>query len=94
MKAIYTYAALALCTASFGQQLFIVNSDNKFGVINENGVEIIPAKYNSVDDFDKIHANWSKVGLNNLYGFIDKKGKIIVEPKYEVIHNYGTLNAG
>jgi len=91
MKAIYTYAALALCTVSFGQKLFIVSSDDKFGVINENGVEIIPAKYNSVDDFDKVHMNWSKVGLNNLYGFIDKKGKIIVEPKYEVINNYSTL---
>jgi hypothetical protein len=38
MKAIYTYAALALCTVSFGQKLFIVSSDDKFGVINENGV--------------------------------------------------------
>ena len=84
MKAIYTYAALALCSVSFAQQLFIVNSDNKFGVVNENGVEIIPAKYTSVDEFDMIHPNWSKVGLDNLYGFIDKTGKIIIEPKFKI----------
>ncbi|MFN9114262.1 MAG: WG repeat-containing protein, partial [Bacteroidota bacterium] len=69
MKSIYTCAALALCTYSFGQQLFIVNADNKFGVVNENGVEIIAAKYSSIDEFDNIHANWAKVGLDNLYGF-------------------------
>ena len=75
MKLFYTSVALLLCTISFGQKLFIVSSDDKFGVINENGVEIIPAKYTSVDDFDKLHPNWSKVGLNSLYGFIDKTGK-------------------
>jgi hypothetical protein len=72
MKAIYTYAALALSSISFGQQLFIVNSDNKFGVVNENGLKSSPntSMTNLITS-----ASWAKVGLDNLYGFVDKTGK-------------------
>ena len=51
MKTIYTTAALLLFTFSFGQQLLITSSDGKYGVINEKGVEIIPAKYSSIENF-------------------------------------------
>ena len=66
MKTIYTSAALLLFTFSFGQQLLITSSDGKYGVINDNGVEIIPAKYTSIDEFGKDHADWTKVCLNNV----------------------------
>lgn len=80
MKKLFTFSMLTVFTFSFGQKLFIVKSDEKFGIINESGVEVIPPKYNAIDEFDKMHPNWAKVELENLYGFVDKSGKIVVEP--------------
>jgi hypothetical protein len=70
------------CILIKAQKLFIVSSDNKFGVINESGVEIIQAKYASIEEFDKHHLGWAKVCLDGLYGYMDKTGKIIIEPQY------------
>ena len=72
MKKLFTFSMLTVFTFSFGQKLFIVKSDEKFGIINESGVEVIPPKYTSIDDFDKMQPNWAKVELENLYGFVDK----------------------
>lgn len=58
---------------SNAQKLFIVNSDNKYGVINENGVEIIQSKYSSIEEFDKDHLGWAKVSIDGLYGYIEKQ---------------------
>ena len=94
MKKLFTLSMSLALTCSFAQKMFIVKSDEKFGIINESGIEIVPPKYNSIEEFDKMHPNWAKVELNNLFGFVDKNGKIVVEPKYQTVENYDNYNAG
>jgi hypothetical protein len=94
MKKIFSISMLFLATYSFSQKLFIVKSDERFGLINESGIEVIPPKYNSIEDYDKAHPNWAKVELENLFGFVDRNGKIVVEPKYELIKEYNEYNQG
>ena len=53
MNTIYLYSALLISTFSFGQKLFIVSSNKKFGLLNENGIEIISTKFSTIEDFDK-----------------------------------------
>lgn len=88
MKKIILLAFFATSTIGNCQKIFIVKSDEKFGLVNESGILLVPPKYNSIEEFDQSHVNWAKVELDNQFGFIDKTGKIVVDSKYEFIDSY------
>jgi len=94
MKKLFTLSMSLALTCSFAQKMFIVKSDEKFGIINESGIEIVPPKYTSIEEFDKMHVNWAKIEVNSLYGFVDKSGKIVVEPKYQTVESFDAYNSG
>ena len=55
----------------FRDGLASVELDDKWGLIDKNGVEITPIKYDSVGDFKE---GLSGVKLNNKCGFINNNG--------------------
>ena len=61
-------------------KLYTINSDNKYGYIDETGKVVIEPKYDSVYGFND---GLAAVRLNDKYGYIDLKGNIIIPPQYE-----------
>lgn len=55
-------------------------------VINKKGEEIIPYKYNDIEDFSEGLAVVKN--SDNKYGVIDKKGKIVIPIKYDYIDSF------
>ena len=62
---------------------------NKWGFVDKNGVEVVPCKYDEVNDF---HEGMAKVSLNGKFGYIDKSGKVIIPLKYDEISILATQN--
>ncbi|PWB22313.1 WG repeat-containing protein [Flavobacterium sp. HTF] len=60
-----------------------ITSDNKVGVIDENGKKIISPVYDAIDALGDICA----VYKNNKYGYINSKGKIIISIENDCITN-------
>ena len=50
-----------------------------WGLVNKNGKEQIPTKYDDIRDFKRGHI----VKLNGLYGLINQRGEEVIPPKYE-----------
>ena len=67
----------------FEDGLARVKTNNKWGLIDKTGKEIIPLKYDGIDNFSK--DGLAKVTLNGKDGFIDKTGKEIIPVKYDYI---------
>src|SRR5690606_18177166 len=55
------------------------NFEQKFGLIDKNGNQIVPAKYDYIKSFS--NGLWA-VYHNKKWGIIDKTGREIVPPKY------------
>lgn len=73
----------------------IVGKNGKKGLINEDGEEICPLKYESVWPFRKTCTpkgqrvlSATRVRLNGKYGLIDRNGKEICEIKYDRIDDF------
>ena len=60
--------------------LAMVRLDKKYGFIDKTGKEVIPIKYDDVEEFSE---NLAKVKLNGKYGFIDRIGKEVIAIKYD-----------
>lgn len=67
-----------------------VSLNGKFGLINTNGEEIVPCKYDYVSYF---HENMVEVRLNGKYGFFDIHGKEVVPCKYDCVWGYNNGTA-
>lgn len=67
-----------------------VTDDNKYGVINSNGVEVVENKYSYL----KYLANnyFAIYSDNNKIGIIDNNGSVILEPKYDVVQEIKNSN--
>lgn len=84
----------------FGEVKVVHRSDNKRGVIDLNGVEIVPfGKYDWIDYFDhglarvKIGKEASSIAYNhNKWGIINKKGEEVLPVIYENIWNFYDKN--
>jgi len=63
----------------------LVKLNNKWGIINENGKEIIPPKYDDVNVFSN---GFAQVKLNNKWGFVDINGREITDIKYDSVDNF------
>lgn len=76
---------------SYDQNVLKVQKDEKYGLINFSGKEIIPADYEEITAISGIE-NSFKVKKDEKYGIVDNEGKIIVEPKYADIDVLGKDN--
>lgn len=61
-----------------------VQSGGKYGLLNENGEEILPLIYDNEADFLGDN-KYAKVEKNGLTGLVDKTGKLIIPAIYEEI---------
>lgn len=68
-----------------------VQKDNKWGIIDNQGKEIVPVEYDSISALKGIK-NALLVQKDGKYGIIDDEGKIIIDTKYEEISNLGKDN--
>jgi hypothetical protein len=69
----------------FKDNLAVVSTADKWGVIDNNGIEIVAPKYNSIKDYNEGRA---VVVMDKKYGIINKKGTEIVPCTYEYISTY------
>jgi WG containing repeat len=67
----------------YGHGLIRVKLNDKWGLIDEKGKEIIPMKYQTVSQFFTF--GWASVQLNNKWGFVDTTGKEVIPLKYDAI---------
>ena len=64
----------------------VVQSNGHWGVINQNGVAIIPPKYDRIENFEN---GYAKVRIKGFSGLSNLKGELIVNPDYEYISYAG-----
>lgn len=64
----------------------VVQSNGQWGVINQNGMEIIPPKYDRIEHFDN---GYAKVRIKGFTGLTNLRGELIVQPDYEYISYAG-----
>lgn len=62
-----------------------VSLNQKYGFIDKTGKEVVPLKYDRVNNFDE-DLGLAVVQLDGKYGVIDKSGKEIISPQYEDIY--------
>ena len=60
-----------------------VTKDNKYGVINTNGTEVVENKYSYLKYLDNNY--FAIYSDDNKIGIIDNNGSVILEPKYDVV---------
>lgn len=70
----------------FKHGVAVVQMDNKWGIINQKGIEIIPPKYDQIESFEN---GYAKVRIKGFNGLTNLKGELIVEPDYEYISYAG-----
>jgi len=56
--------------------------DGLWGMINNDGVELIPPQFNAIE---KMKDNCYKVYKDTKQGIVSKDGVVLVEPKYHAI---------
>ena len=71
--------------------LGIVRLNGKWGVINTEGKEVVPLKYDDVDYFSE---GLAAVKLNGKWGFVDKEGKEVIPLKYDSVGSFHEGLAG
>ena len=64
----------------WGQELFPVRVDGKYGYIDKSGIVKIKPKYERAFEFSE---GLAKVKLNKFIGYINTKGVLVVEAKYK-----------
>ena len=70
----------------FQHGIAVVQSEGKWGVINQKGLPLIPPKYDEIDEFED---GFAKVRIKRVSGLSDLNGKILIEPNYEYISYAG-----
>ncbi len=72
--------------SAFQHGVAVVQVDEKWGVINQRGIEIIPPKYDRIESFEN---GYAKVRIQGFSGLSNLKGELIVQPNYEYISYAG-----
>lgn len=69
------------CSNVFTKNIYQISQNGKIGFIDNNGKEVVEAKYDSaiLDNNENLVA----VKFNGLWGFIDKKGEFVIIPQYK-----------
>lgn len=69
----------------FGDGLYVIKKDDKFGYMNTNGEIVISPQYDKATTFEN---GIACIQYNNEYGCIDKQGKTVVEPQFDEMKNF------
>ena len=85
---LFYYALFSICLVS-AQNLLIVKSGDFYGILNNDGVIVLPPTYHSIENFGAIKSGWAKVELDGKYGFINTDGEIVVDVKYDELGYFG-----
>ena len=72
--------------SAFRHGVAVVQIDGKWGIINQKGIEIIPPKYDHIEDFEN---GYAKVKIEGYNGLSNLDGELIVQPNYEFISYAG-----
>ena len=79
-------ACLLIWTNVYGQELERFSKEGKYGFKDENGNEVIPAKYYDARDFSEglaaVEITGKTYAVGCLWGYIDKNGAEVIPPKY------------
>ena len=67
----------------YSGNIVVIKKDEKYGLADKNGREIIKPKYSNIDRFSE---ELLAVELDYKWGFVDKTGKEVIEPKYDFIN--------
>lgn len=70
----------------------VVNEDNKKGLENDEGKEIMPCEYDNIEEFGCYDI--FKVIKNGKEGLINDRGKFIIPCKYDEIKEYSLYKTG
>ncbi len=76
----YTHAG------KFSNGIAVVELDGRWGIINQRGIQIVPPKYDKIEDFED---GYAKVRIKGFNGLINLDGELIVQPEYEYISYAG-----
>ncbi len=72
--------------SAFNHGVAVVQVEEKWGIINQRGIEIIPPKYDKIESFED---GYAKVRIRGFTGLSNLKGELIVQPSYEYISYAG-----
>ncbi|MEO1628561.1 MAG: WG repeat-containing protein, partial [Bacteroidota bacterium] len=72
--------------SDFQHGVAVVQSEGKWGIINQRGIAIIPPKYDKIEDFQE---GYAKVRIKGFSGLTNLQGELIVQPDYEYISYAG-----
>ncbi len=64
----------------------VVQKDNKWGIINQRGIEVIPPKYDKIEAFQD---GYAVIRIKRFSGLTNLNGEIIIQPEYEYISYAG-----
>lgn len=70
----------------FSSGVAVVEIHGKWGIINQQGIEIVPPKYDRIDEFE---GGYAKVRIKGFNGLINLEGECIVQPEYEYVSYAG-----
>jgi hypothetical protein len=77
--------AMLICTSGFGQELYRFFQNSNYGLRDEAGHVIVPAKYDKIGDFSEGLA-WVRAYYK--WGFIDKTGNEVIPLIYEGVGDF------
>lgn len=72
--------------SEFKHGVAVVKIDEKWGIINQKGIAVIPPKYDKIESFED---GYAKVRIKGFSGLSNLKGELIVQPDYEFISYAG-----
>jgi hypothetical protein len=72
--------------SAFQHGIAVVQVDDKWGVINRQGIEVIPPKYDKIGSFEN---GYAKVRIKGFNGLINVNGELIAQADYEYISYAG-----
>jgi hypothetical protein len=97
-KLILYLLVLNISSFAIGQQLIkndkaetdqikfvIVEKDGLFGLITNEGKEIVKPRYYMIGEFGEYKKDWALIQKNCLFGFINFEGKEIIKPRFDYI---------
>ena len=84
-KAIYT----ACGEEGFSEGLVLVGyyDENKYGLVDKNGREIVPVNF-QYGDFGRCHDGFIPIKKGNKWGFLDKNGKQVIPCRFDEVRDF------
>lgn len=67
--------------------LIIVTQNQKYGLVNSNGIEVVPPKYDYLNGFN---SDMARFQINNKWGYINKSGKEVIPPIYDEAEDFNS----